>query len=144
MSAVYCNLADPRQNADALAHLSIGVVVELAFGGRIAHHRDVHDRLIVGVGFRECGRAGQIDGKLSLRPRDCCLNVGGSAVEALGEIELQHEAGMSLAIIGRHQFQARNLHELALEWRGDIVGHRLRRRSRIIDLHLDHGIIDRR
>src|SRR5208282_6096990 len=40
LSAVYRNLADPRQNADALANLSIGVVVELAFGGGVADHRE--------------------------------------------------------------------------------------------------------
>ena len=142
LSAVYGNLADPRQNADALTDLRICIVVELAFGSRIADHRDIHDRLIVRVSLRERGRAGQIDGKLSLRPRDGCLNVGSGTVEALREIELQHKAGKPLTIIGGNQFQARNLHELALQRRSHIVRHGLGRCARVTYLHLDYGIVD--
>ena len=43
-----------------------------------------------------------------------------------------------------HQLQAGNLHELPFQRRGHVVGHRLRRCARIIYLHLDDGIIDRR
>ncbi len=144
LRAVHRNLADAGQNADALADLRVGVVVELAFGGRVADQRDIHDRLIVRVRLGKRRRAGQIDGKLSLRARDCRLHVGGGSVQALREIELQHEAGVSLTVVGGHQFQARNLHELALQRRGHVVRHRLGRCARIVDLHLDHGIIDGR
>jgi hypothetical protein len=72
------------------------------------------------------------------------LNVGRSTVKALGKIKLQHEAGMSLAVIGGHKLQAGNLHELALQRRGYVVRHGLRGRARIIHLHLDDGIINSR
>ena len=51
---------------------------------------------------------------------------------------------MSLAIVGGHQLQAGNLHELAFERRGNIVRHGFRSRAGIIYLHLDDGIVDGR
>src|SRR5215469_5626244 len=51
---------------------------------------------------------------------------------------------MSLPIVGGHQFKARNLHELALQRRGHVVRHRLRCGTRIVHLHLDYGVVDRR
>ena len=124
--------------------LRVGVVVELAFGDRVADQRDVLDRLIVGIRLGECGRAGQIDGELSLGARDGRLHVGRRAVEALGKIKLQDKTGVPLTVVRGHQLQARDLHELALQRRGHIVGHRVRRSSRIVDLHLDDRIIDGR
>ena len=72
-----------------------------------------------------------------------CTSVA-AASRLLDKIELQHEAGVALAAVGGHQLQAGNLHELALQRRGDVVGHRLRRRARIVHLHLDHRIVHRR
>ena len=63
LRAVDRNLAHARQNADALADLRVGVVVELAVRHRVADQRDVHDRLVVRVRLGERGRAGQIDGQ---------------------------------------------------------------------------------
>ncbi len=71
-----------------------------------------------------------------------CTSVA-AASRLLFKIKLQHEAGVALAAVGRHHLQAGNLHELALERRGHVVGHGLRRRARIIHLHLNHGIVDR-
>ena len=90
------------------------------------------------------GGLGRSTGSCPGRLRDRRLHVGRSRVEALGEIELQDEAGVSLAVVGGHQLEAGNLHELALERRGHVVGHRLGRGARIVHLHLDHRIIDRR
>ena len=101
------NLADAGKNADTLADLGIGIIVELALGNRVADQRDIHDRLIVRIRFGECGRAWQIDGELSLGAGDGGLHIGGSAVEALRKIELQDEAGVSLPVVGGHQFQTR-------------------------------------
>ena len=106
LRAVNSNLADARQNAQALAHLRIGVIVELPFGHRVADQRHI-DRLIVGICFRERRRAGQVDGKLSLGARDRGLHICRGGVEALGQIKLQNEAGVPLAVVGRHHFQAR-------------------------------------
>ena len=41
LRAKHGNLADSRQNADAFADLRAGVIVELAFGGRVADERDI-------------------------------------------------------------------------------------------------------
>ena len=51
---------------------------------------------------------------------------------------------MSLAVVRSYQLQSRNLHELALQRGGHIVGHRIRRRSRVVDLYLDDRIINGR
>ena len=51
---------------------------------------------------------------------------------------------MALAIVGRNELQAWNLHELALQWRGYVVGHRLGRRAGIIYLHLDDRVVNSR
>ena len=51
---------------------------------------------------------------------------------------------MSLRVVGGHQLEAGNLHELAFQRRGDVIRHRLRRGARIIHLHLDHRVIDGR
>ena len=48
------------------------------------------------------------------------------------------------AAIGGHHLQSGNLHELAFERRGHIVGHRLGRGARIAHLNLNHRIVHRR
>ncbi len=144
LRAVHRNLAHARQDAEPLADLRVGVVVQLSFGDCVADQHQVHDRLIVRVRLGERRRTGQIDRQLSRGPRDRRLHVRGSAVEALGKIELQDEVGVSLGVVGSHQLQPRNLHELALQRRGHVVGHRLRRRARIVHLHLNDRVVDSR
>ena len=73
-SAVDHHAAHAFENADALANLRVGKVIHRALGRRIARQRDVHDRLIVGIGLGERGRGRKIDGQLAL-----CLADGGSA-----------------------------------------------------------------
>ena len=75
LRAVHRNLTNSGQYAESLADLCIGVVVKLAFRYGVTDQRDVHDRLVVWVGLRECGRAGQIDRKLSRGAGDCSLNI---------------------------------------------------------------------
>jgi hypothetical protein len=82
--------------------------------------------------------------KLSRCASDCSLNVSCGSVQTLGKIKLQREAGVPLAIVGGHQLQARNLHELAFQWRGYVVGHRFWRRARVIYLHLDDRVVNSR
>jgi len=143
LRSVHRNLADAGQDAEPLADLRIGVVVELAFGLRVADQHQVHDRLIVGVGLGERWRAGQIDGELSRGAGDGRLNISRGRVQTLGKIELQHEVGVALRIVRGHQLEAGNLHELALQRRGDVVRHSLWRRAGIVHLHLDHRVIHR-
>ena len=51
---------------------------------------------------------------------------------------------MPLGTLGRHQLQSVDLHELPLERRGDIIGHGLGTRARIIGLDLDNRVVNRR
>ena len=48
---------------------------------------------------------------------------------------------MALGAFGSHEFQSGNLHELALKRRGDVVGHGVRTRARIVRLHLDDRVV---
>src|SRR6202167_289498 len=144
LRAIDCDLAHAGQYAKPLAHLSVGIVVELSFGNRVTDQGDIFNRLVVRICLGESGRARQIDGKLCLRPRDGRLHIGRRAIEALREIKLQNEARVPLTIIRGHEFQARDLHKLPLQWRGNIVGHRIRRGSWIVDLYLDDRIVDGR
>ena len=138
------DLAHAGQNTKALADLRIGIVVELAFRDGVADQRNVLDRLVIRIRLGKCGSARQIDRKLCLGASDGRLHIGRRAVEALGEIKLKNKTGVALTIVRGHQFKTRDLHELALEWRGHIVGHRSRSCSRIVDLDLDNRIIDGR
>ena len=96
-------------------------------------------RLIVRIGLGERRRAGQIERQLALRLGDGGLHIGGGGIDAFAQIELQREAGVALAAVAGDQFQTGNLHELALERRGDVVGHRLGRGTGIGDVHLMTG-----
>src|SRR5439155_8338906 len=57
LSAIDGDLAYPRENANALADLRIGVVEQLALRGAVASDPHVHDGLVVQIGFGEGGRA---------------------------------------------------------------------------------------
>ena len=107
-----------------------------------ADEHQILDRLIIRVGFRKRRRAWEVDGELSAGSRNSGLHVGGGGVETFVQIKLQNEARVSLAVVGGDHFQARNLHELAFERRGHIVGHGFRRRARITHLHLNDGVVD--
>ena len=144
LGTVHRDLADSGQDADPLADLGAGVVVQLAFRRRVAGQGHVENRLIVGIRLAERGRGGQIDRQLSLGLRDRGLHVGGRGIQALGEGELQDEARASLTAARGHQLESRNLHELTLERRGDVVGHRLGRCAGIPHLNLDDRIVDSR
>jgi hypothetical protein len=48
---------------------------------------------------------------------------------------------VSLVALGRYEFQPGNLYELALERRGDIVGHGVGTRARVVHLHLDDRVV---
>ena len=50
----------------------------------------------------------------------------------------------SLSALGSHHLQSVDLHELAFERRGDVVGNRIRTGARITHLHLDDRIVDGR
>src|SRR5262249_19226185 len=59
--AEYANTAHAAQNADPLAHLRAGIVVELSRGHRVADQRNVHDRLVIGVSLGKRRRRRQVD-----------------------------------------------------------------------------------
>ena len=124
-----------------LPDLRAGVVIELPFSRRVAHQNQILNRLIIRVGFRKRRRARQIDRKLCGCPRDRRLNVGRRSVEALRKTKLQHEARVTLSIVRGHHLESGDLHELAFQRRGHVVGHRLRSRARITNLHLNHRVI---
>ncbi len=54
LGAEHGHAAHPRQDADALADLDVRIIVELTHGDGIAGQRDIHDRLIVGIGLGVC------------------------------------------------------------------------------------------
>ena len=95
----------------------------------------------LGLVLVNVGGAGQVHRQL---PGACviaaCTSVA-AASRLLESVELQHEARVALAAGGGHQFQPGNLHELPFQRRGDVVGHRLRRRARVADLHLNDRIV---
>src|SRR6266581_8271075 len=100
LSAEHSHLADSRQNADALTDLSVGVVIELPLRRAVTGQADVHDRLVVWIGFGKRRRARQVYRQLRRRSRDRCLHISRCRVYVLGKIKLQHEAAVSLAVIG--------------------------------------------
>jgi hypothetical protein len=79
---------------------------------------------------------------LALSASDGGLDVGGGGVEAFIENKLQNKVRVSLAAVRSDQLKAGNLHELALERRGDIVRHRFGRGAGVAHLHLNDGIVD--
>ena len=81
---------------------------------------------------------------MSLRAGDRRLDVIGSTVNVPGEVELQHQPRRALAAAGRDEHESRDLHELPLERRGHVGGHRLRSCAGITGLDLNDGIVDRR
>ena len=72
------------------------------------------------------------------------MHISGRGIDILVQSKLQSKAGLSLSALRGHHLQAIDLHELALERRGDVVGNRVRTRARVTDLHLDDGIVHRR
>ena len=86
------HLRNARQDAEALAHLRAGVVVELSRRDRIAGQRDVHDRLIVGIALGIGRWRGQVGRQTADGLRDRGLHVGRSGIDVLVERELEREA----------------------------------------------------
>ena len=74
--------------------------------------------------------------------RDRGLHVGGRGIDALAQGELQGHVRVALGTLRGDELQSVDLHELALERRGDVVGDGLRAGAGIIRLHLNDGIID--
>ena len=142
LCSVNSDLAHAWQNADTLADLRVGVVVKLPLRHRVADDGDIHDRLIVGIGFSKRGRTGKIDRQLPARARNGRLYVGGGAVEAFRKVKLQYEARVPLDIVRGDHLESGDLHELPFEWRGDVVCHSVRRCARIVHLDLDDWVID--
>src|SRR5918996_9350 len=57
---------------------------------------------------------------------------------------MESESHNALSTLRRYDLEPVDLHELALEWRGNVVGNRVRACARITNHHLDNGIVDRR
>ena len=80
----------------------------------------------LGLVLENVGGDGRSTGRL---PVACeiavCTSVAAASMLLLRR-ELQREAGVPLSALGSHQLQPVDLHELALERRGDVVGDRSR------------------
>ena len=112
----------------------LAVVVELPVRHRVAGQRDVHDRLVVRVRLGERRRAGQVDREAAGRLRDRGLHVGRRGVDALVQDELERQARSAPGVLLlRDDLEPGDLHELALERRGDVVRHRLRAGAGVAD-----------
>ena len=111
-----------RQNTDALADLRAAIIIELTARHRVAGQRDVHDRLIVGIGFGKRRRRRQIHRQAAGRLGNRRLHIGRRRIDAFAQGELKRQAGVALSALGSDQFESIDLHELALERRRDIVG----------------------
>ncbi len=133
-----------RKDADPLADLGAAIVVQLPRSDGIAGEGDIKDRLVVRIGLREGRRRGEIDRQAPGGLGDRRLHVGGGGIDALGQGELQRQAGLTLGALGSHELEPVDLHELPLERGGDVARHRLGARARVADLHLDHRVVDRR
>ena len=70
LRAIHLHRAHAADDADALADLRVGQIVQLPARHGVAGERDIEDRLIIGIGLGEGRRAGQIDGELSRRAGD--------------------------------------------------------------------------
>ena len=57
---------------------------------------------------------------------------------------MERETRVPLGALRGHELQSVDLHELPLERRGDVVGHRVRAGPRVVRLNLDHGVVHRR
>src|SRR5580658_720076 len=141
LRAIYGNLADARQNADALADLRAGVIPELTFGDAVAAEADVDQRLIVRICLGKCWGRGKVHGQLRFCARDSSLHIRRGGVHILRERKLQDEAGGALPAARGHKFKAGDLHELALERRGHVVSHGFGRGAGIADADLDYGVV---
>ena len=133
--------AHPRQDADALADLDVPVVVELPGRDRVARQRDVHDRLVVRIRLGQGRRRREVDREAPGGLRDRGLDVGRRGVDVLVQGELEGQAHVPLGALRRDDLEAGDLHELALERRRDVVGHRVRAGAGVVGLHLDDRVV---
>src|SRR5262249_25830876 len=87
---------------------------------------------------------GRVRGKPAGRLGDGRLHIGRGGVEGLAEGELQRQLGVSLRALAGDQLQPVDLHELPLQRGGHVGGHRLGAGSGIVDVDLDHRVVDGR
>ena len=129
LRAIHHHLGHAADHRDALRHEGFGKFVHLGERLRLRAQRQVQNRLVSRVHFRERGRAGHVLRQLRGSLRDGRLHVLGGRVEIALQVKLQRDLRGAKNVRRHHRVQALNGRKLPLQRSGYRGSHRLGTRA---------------